>query len=291
MSSVFFNKKSNENEYFPTSKYVAEKLVDLLPLDQIDSAIDPCAGDGILGLTLKAKYPNIELDMMDIKPKAADVEKVDFLSTDITKHYDVAILNPPFSLTEQFIDKCRKIADHILVICPQQYLKRLHIEKLYLDEKVLLDFLIMAKMFLSYMKSSTMLSGVFNISQLRIEQFDKMYPHPADYNDLKIIPVKADDPIPTQYFGQKAIIAGMMMGGCIIKAIRRAYIPITNDIFFRNKSTKFNGRTYPKGERQNTILIIGPEQKARTLLLRAFIYSSSLFNVYDAIQKELRRKI
>lgn len=286
MACVFFKKDRNKTEFFETSEGVALQLIDLLPKNiKINSILDPCAGSGILGHTLQRLYPTATLTMFDIEPKAEDVINCNFLESNITGHYDVAIINPPFSLTAEFLSKCLQVADHILLISPYRYLKMLHIEKMKITYELLDNFKIMTKVFFSYISSATCHYGTLNAVQLK-EQAVNTLVGPFDIDKLRVVVVEKDDALPKELYGKKALVCSIIMGGNIRKEAQQKYKVIDDGAFERATSATFNGKYYKKGERVGRVLIFGNEEDGRKLLRKIILKGSSLIYIPTAIKNE-----
>lgn len=111
----------NENVLIP--RFETEELVEntinyLNLLGKKDLKIlDIGCGSGVIGLTLKQKYPTSEVDLLDISEKAIEVAKqnaknlnldVNFIKSDVfenvDKKYDLIISNPPYIKDEEEIE-------------------------------------------------------------------------------------------------------------------------------------------------------------------------------------------
>lgn len=110
--------KLNPTNFVKTPENVARKLYEMCKkvCPSAKTCIDPCAGDGALDIG------DYQYNLFDIEPRRNDIQKDDFLNMEITKHYDVAVVNPPFNKKFDFIDKCFTIADYVAVIAPYRSL-------------------------------------------------------------------------------------------------------------------------------------------------------------------------
>lgn len=107
--------KNDELEFFPTKEWVKEALYTMFEGNE-KTILDPCCGDG--GLEYFDKY---EYKLMDIEDRGLEnVEIGDFFKREPKEgeHYDCAVINPPFGLTNEFITHAFKFTDDIYLIAP-----------------------------------------------------------------------------------------------------------------------------------------------------------------------------
>lgn len=108
----------NEKDFYITPKSVIEKLLQNYEIKP-GMILEPCAGNGAICLELRNIYDGT-IDSVEIRPEERDtltqycddVYIMDFL--DFTNkhpgHYQTIITNPPFSIAEEIIRHCFKIA-------------------------------------------------------------------------------------------------------------------------------------------------------------------------------------
>ena len=98
-------------EFYPTPKELLDKITEGIDWKQIQSVLEPSAGKGDIADYVKEKYKKetwnrdldidcIELDdvlCQTLKGKELRVVHNDFLTFNTFKHYDLIIMNPPFS--------------------------------------------------------------------------------------------------------------------------------------------------------------------------------------------------
>lgn len=95
--------QTNPTNFVPTPDETATKLMDLLLKHcSPTTLLDPCAGSNALTKHMPA---DIKLTAYDIEPRADNIIAANFLDLPDV-HYDAAVVNPPFNLKKQFIDKC-----------------------------------------------------------------------------------------------------------------------------------------------------------------------------------------
>lgn len=98
-------------EFYPTPKTLIDKMLDGIDFNTVKTVLEPSAGNGAIveGLLERSKQSyrgeEIDIDVVEIEP---DFQKIlkgkgyklvydDFLTFKADKHYDLIIMNPPFS--------------------------------------------------------------------------------------------------------------------------------------------------------------------------------------------------
>lgn len=113
--------KADETEFFPTPKEVVDELYAMLP-KTVHYILDPCCGDGALDI-YDDIYDYTLYDLVDRSDGKFSVNVGDFLEQPVClaengEKFDAVVMNPPFGLCEEFIDKAFQFSDDIYVICP-----------------------------------------------------------------------------------------------------------------------------------------------------------------------------
>lgn len=110
---------SKPHDFYPTPESSTRNFLSkhILHTNRYD-VLEPCAGNGSISKIVKELYPMIDLDQIEIREEErknlqqyGNVFIEDFLTFVPTKSYDVIITNPPFSLAQEFLEKCFEIAD------------------------------------------------------------------------------------------------------------------------------------------------------------------------------------
>jgi hypothetical protein len=73
--------------------------------------LDPCRGKGAFYRSMLEYSPNGFVEWCEID------EEVDFLTTEITQHYDWVVTNPPWSQLRAFLKKSMEVADNVVFLC------------------------------------------------------------------------------------------------------------------------------------------------------------------------------
>ena len=98
-------------EFYPTPKELLDKITEGINWEQLQSVLEPSAGKGDIADYVKQKYKketwnrDLDIDCIEIddtlcqtlKGKELRVVHNDFLTFNTFKHYDLIIMNPPFS--------------------------------------------------------------------------------------------------------------------------------------------------------------------------------------------------
>lgn len=88
--------------FFPTPKHLIEKMFSMARVFENESVLEPSAGLGHIAEAIKEKYPQNDLNLIEVNSSLSDVlikkgfnvQNKDFLQT--SKKYDVIFMNPPF---------------------------------------------------------------------------------------------------------------------------------------------------------------------------------------------------
>lgn len=86
-----------ENDFYPTPYNCVATLLSNIEIRSTDLFLEPCRGSGVIFDMVILPSPQ--------KYFAEIEEGVDYLKTDFNTKFDIIITNPPFSLTEEFLNK------------------------------------------------------------------------------------------------------------------------------------------------------------------------------------------
>lgn len=134
----------DSNEFYNTEQWVTERLYEMIGKGaSVKTILDPCCG--ACGLELfdrDYQYTLVDIDASKV-PEGKGVIEANFLLDKIPqlegKRFDIAVVNPPFSLTEMFVEKCFEYTDHVFLVSTLKttFKKYGHlIADLYLDWRI-----------------------------------------------------------------------------------------------------------------------------------------------------------
>lgn len=113
-------------EFYPTPKTLIDKMLDGIDFNAVKTVLEPSAGNGAIveGLLERSKQSyrgeEIDIDVVEIEP---DLQKIlkgkgyklvydDFLTFEADKHYDLIIMNPPFSNGDKHLLKALEMQEN-----------------------------------------------------------------------------------------------------------------------------------------------------------------------------------
>lgn len=114
-------------DFYQTPQALADAMAVRLPEPGLDPkthepclsfglrVLDPCAGNGVFGRSIRTFRPKATLHEIDVSPQGPGIEMLDFFSLGCTEGriFDVIIGNPPYSLAEQFIRHALSLAPEV----------------------------------------------------------------------------------------------------------------------------------------------------------------------------------
>ena len=109
----------DKDEFFATPDYIRDDLYELIP-NTVKTILDPCCGSGALEVEgyqyklydlVDRGYPNVTL--CDFLKKPYEGER-----------YDAVVINPPFYLLDDFVERCFLYTDDIFIVSPFRVLKK-----------------------------------------------------------------------------------------------------------------------------------------------------------------------
>ena len=102
---AYANRKSKllrpKNDLYETPECLVEELINTGILDDCTTILDPCCGNYAITNVLLSH--NKQVDSMDI------MYGNDFLKEENHKYYDAIVMNPPFTLWDNFLQKAKQI--------------------------------------------------------------------------------------------------------------------------------------------------------------------------------------
>lgn len=106
------------HDFYGTPRWAVDRLLDAVDLPG-GAWLEPSAGDGAIIRAVNARRSDVRWHSAEVRgeclgilrPLCAVTTIGDFLEAEMYgDHFDVAILNPPFSLAQEFIEKCKGLA-------------------------------------------------------------------------------------------------------------------------------------------------------------------------------------
>jgi len=111
------NRERVKEDYYATPKEATESLLNSLDLSDCESFYEPACGEGHISEVLKKFYPNKDIHSTDLIDRGYGVGKIDFLKLDsFTRKFDCVITNPPFKLSQEFIEKGLKLSNKYVIM-------------------------------------------------------------------------------------------------------------------------------------------------------------------------------
>lgn len=115
MSATNRGAKRRERDQYPTPTWCTDVLMNEIVIPPNSSVIEPCMGTGAIWDVLKWYFDESLMDWCEI-----DKGK-DFLTTHVISQFDFCITNPPFTYSQEFVDRALDIANCVIMLLPQSF--------------------------------------------------------------------------------------------------------------------------------------------------------------------------
>ena len=130
------NRERVEEDYYATPPEATRVLLDNFGLNDCLTIYEPACGEGHISKELKRWFENINLYpniySSDLIDRGYGVGGIDFLEFNPDKKYDCIITNPPFKLSQEFIEKALKISNkYVIMFAKIQLLEGVARKKLF----------------------------------------------------------------------------------------------------------------------------------------------------------------
>ena len=114
-------KLTGSEDYYPTPDSLIERMLNGLDWKEVKYVLEPSAGKGNIAEYIKGlrenRYRELDIDCIEIEPELRGILKGkglrvvhdDFLTYHTYKHYDVIIMNPPFSVGARHLLKAIEV--------------------------------------------------------------------------------------------------------------------------------------------------------------------------------------
>ena len=97
--------KRVDNDFYATDPKAVEMLIEKYSFNN-GVFLEPCVGNGNISKVIELKYPNSNIEGIDIVDRGYPNTVIsNFLTYKTDKKYDNIITNPPYSLAKEFVEK------------------------------------------------------------------------------------------------------------------------------------------------------------------------------------------
>lgn len=110
------NRERVAEDYYATPKEATESLLHLFDLSDCDTFYEPACGEGHISEVLKEYYSKKHIHSTDLVNRGYGVGKVDFLKLGNETKWDCIITNPPFKLSQEFIEKGLQLSNKYVIM-------------------------------------------------------------------------------------------------------------------------------------------------------------------------------
>lgn len=103
------NKEARHDDLYSTPKEAVDVMLKYYGnMLRVCKVLEPCCGLGAISKPMVGR--GIKVDSIDLYDHGYGTPGIDFLSFTPEKEYDFVVMNPPFKLTEEFMDKALQVA-------------------------------------------------------------------------------------------------------------------------------------------------------------------------------------
>jgi len=122
-------------DFYETPEWCVTRLLERLSLPMFDGRLwlEPCAGAGAI---IRAVGPAVAWDAYEIDlaheaelrslPEIHQLKMADFLVSTVhpePRRYGVVLTNPPYKLAQQFVDRCLRMSEHVVMLLRLNFLE------------------------------------------------------------------------------------------------------------------------------------------------------------------------
>lgn len=128
MSATGRGAERRPSDFYPTPAWAVARLLEVVDLPG-GAWLEPSAGDGAIIRAVNARRSDVDWIAIDVRQECeaplraagADTFIADFLGAEVgwtgrTRFFDVAILNPPFTHAQAFIDRAKNLANYVVAL-------------------------------------------------------------------------------------------------------------------------------------------------------------------------------
>jgi len=110
------NRERVKDDYYATPPEATRVLLDNFGLNDCFTIYEPACGEGHISEVLKKFYPDKHIHSTDLINRGYGVGNINFLELNSGKKWDCIITNPPFKLSQEFIEKGLKLANKYVIM-------------------------------------------------------------------------------------------------------------------------------------------------------------------------------
>ncbi len=126
------NRERVSDDYYATPKEATESLLDLFNLSGCETFYECACGEGHISKVLKRYYPNKFVYSTDLINRNYGLGAIDFLKLNTEQKWDCIITNPPFKLSQEFIERGLGFANkYVIMFAKIQLLEGVSRRKLF----------------------------------------------------------------------------------------------------------------------------------------------------------------
>ncbi len=118
-----------DHDNYPTPAWAVRRLLEAVALPA-GSWLEPTAGDGAIIRAVRKVRRDVVWTACELRPECSatllgltgNVWTSDFLSPRLSfyrpgrRNFDAAVLNPPFTLAQQVVEKCKAVSDYVAAL-------------------------------------------------------------------------------------------------------------------------------------------------------------------------------
>jgi len=126
------NRERVTEDYYATPKGATESFLDAFDLSNCETFYECACGEGHISKVLLSRFKNALVYSTDLVNRGYSIGDVDFLKLNTEQKWDCIITNPPFKLSQEFIEKGLHLANkYVIMFAKIQLLEGVSRRKLF----------------------------------------------------------------------------------------------------------------------------------------------------------------